>query len=185
MGRLFWKIYWKLSGWKIKGIYPQHIKKAVLVVAPHTSGWDVIVGMAARAAIPIKNAHFLGKKELFDGPFGWFFRWAGGVPVDRTVQKNMVEQVAEMFKGKESFAVALSPEGTRKKVEKLKTGFYHIAKQANVPMILAGLDFAGKQVILSEPFFAGDNQEEDIKKIISFFAPIRGKHPELGLQHLR
>lgn len=153
-------------------------------MAPHTSGWDVVVGMAARAVIPIDNAFFLGKKELFEGTFGWFFHWVGGVPVDRSVHKNMVEQVVKIFNQRNSFVLALSPEGTRKKVDKLKTGFYHIARQAHVPMILAGLDYSLKELVLSEPFYAGEDQESDIKQIIAFFAPIKGKYPENGLQHL-
>ena len=90
-----------------------------------------------------------------------------------------------MFMKKEEFALALSPEGTRKRVDHLRTGFYHIAKNAKVPILMVGLDFANKQMIFSEPFFTTDNEEEDFNRIITFFAPVKGKHPELGLAHLK
>ncbi len=184
ISRFLWKIYWKLSGWSFKGTYPTNISKCVLVVAPHTSNWDVVIGMAARAVIPIKEAYFLGKKELFDGAFGGFFRWLGGVPVDRSGSHNMVDQVVDMFNQREYFALALSPEGTRKKVDRLKTGFYHIARQAGVPMILCGLDFSNKQLVFSEPIYAGNDMQADLNKIITFFADIKGKYPDQGLAHL-
>ena len=132
--KLFWKLYWKLSGWKVNGRWPPDVRKAVIIVGPHTSSWDVVTGMAARSVIPIPHAHYLGKKELFKGPFGWFFRATGGVPVDRDSKNRLVDQVVEEFNIRENFILALSPEGTRKRVDRLKTGFWHIAKQANVPV---------------------------------------------------
>ncbi len=157
----------------------------VILVAPHTSWRDFMLGLAARVKLKIYKAKFLGKKELFDGPFGWYFRWLGGVPVDRFSKHGMVEQVAEMINNNEEFIIALSPEGTRKKVEKLRTGFYHIAKQANVPIQMVGFDFSKKEIILSEPFYVSANEEADFKHIIDFFAPVQGYKPENGLAHLR
>lgn len=180
---LFWKVWWKLNRWKIAGKYPYDIKKMLLIIAPHTSWKDVVVGMAARSVLKAK-IKFLGKKELFDGPFGWLFRWQGGTPVDRFSSHGVVEQVVEKFNSNEKFVLGMAPEGTRKKVDKLRTGFYHIALKANVPVLMVGLDFSKKQVVLSDPFFLTGNEEDDMKKIISFFAPIKGKHPEQGLQHL-
>lgn len=180
----FWKLYWKGLGWKVKGRSPAYLRKCVIAVAPHTSWRDVVIGMAARAGIPLPNTCFLGKKELFDGPFGWFFRWAGGLPVDRSGRKNTVEQVAELFREREELMLGISPEGTRQKVNALKTGFYYMAKQAGVPIVLAGLDFANKELIFSEPFYP-DNETEDFKKIIAFFAPVKGYHPNKGLAHLQ
>lgn len=177
-------IWWKLSGWKITGSFPNHIAKMVIAVGPHTSGWDVVVGLAARHLIPINHSYFLGKKELFDGPFGWFFRMMGGTPVDRSSSHGLVSQVADKFKQHEQFRLAMSPEGTRKKVEKLRTGFYYIAKEANVPILLAGLDFSKKEVILGEMIYPSNNEAEDFKKIVSFFAGVEGKIPEKGLSHL-
>jgi 1-acyl-sn-glycerol-3-phosphate acyltransferase len=183
-GNLFWKTYWKFSGWKVNGVWPPHLTRAIIVVGPHTSSTDVVVGMAARSIVPIPFAHYLGKKELFDGIFGWFFRASGGVPVDRFSKNNMVEQVVAEFKKRENFVLALSPEGTRKKVDRLRTGFWHIAKQAGVPIVMAGLDFAKKELILSPPFFPGNIPDDDLPKLIRFFAPVQGKNPGNGMNHL-
>lgn len=182
--RLIWKWYWHWKGWTVNGSWPKDLYKAVIVVGPHTSSTDVIIGMAARALVPIPNAHYLGKKELFDGPFGWFFRMTGGVAVDRFSKNNMVEQVVEEFRKREKFVLALSPEGTRKKADRLRTGFWHIAKQAGVPIVMAGLDYAKKQVILSPPFFPGERFEDDLPVLINFFTHIKGKYPENGMEHL-
>ena len=93
----------------------------------------------------------------------------------------MVEQVVSQFDAHESFLLVLSPEGTRKKVDRLRTGFYHIAKKANIPILMGGFDFAKKQMIISEPFFASSNEEADFQHIFQFFAPIQGKIPENGI----
>ena len=173
----------KLAGWKVKGIFPNHIPKMVLAVGPHTSAWDVVIGFGARRLIPIDHAYFLGKKELFEGTFGWFFKAMGGTPVDRSSSQGMVAQVADKFAQHDIFRLGMSPEGTRKKVEKLKTGFYHIARQANVPILLVGFDFGKKEVILGDLIYPAD-EAEDFKKILSFFAGVEGKIPELGVKHL-
>ncbi|ULQ56080.1 1-acyl-sn-glycerol-3-phosphate acyltransferase [Flavihumibacter rivuli] len=185
IGKLFWSAYWKSAGWKVIGRWPSELTKAIIIVGPHTSSEDVVVGMAARAVIPIRNAHFLGKKELFDGPFGWFFRMAGGVPVDRSGNKNMVDQVVEIIARKEKFVLALSPEGTRKKVDRLRTGFWHIAHKAGLPLVMAGMDFGKKELVFSEPFMTGESPEIDMPRIIDFFANIEGKVPENDMRHLK
>lgn len=185
MSYLFWKTYWKLTGWTIAGQTPYHIKKAVLIVGPHTSWKDLIVGLAARSVLRMKQIKFLGKKELFVGPMGLFFRWLGGTPVDRAAKKGMVNEVVQLFNAQHELLLALSPEGTRKRVERLRSGFYFIALHAEVPIIMIGLDFENRQVIISEPFHPTGNQELDFEKIFSFYASIKGRHPELGLQHFR
>ncbi len=177
-------LWWKLKGWKIKGAFPDYIPKMVIAVGPHTSGWDVVVGLAVRKLAPVKQTYFLGKKELFDGPFGWFFRAIGGTPVDRFSSHGVVDQVADKFKKHKIFRLAMSPEGTRKKIDKLRTGFYHIARQANVPVLLVGFDFKKREVIFGELIYPSGNEAEDFKKILSFFAGVEGKHPEKGLAHL-
>jgi 1-acyl-sn-glycerol-3-phosphate acyltransferase len=185
MLRLLLRLYWKLSGWKVAGDLPHQYKKMVLVVAPHTSWKDVLVGFAARNELKIYRAKFLGKKELFGGPFGFFFRWLGGIPVDRFSKQGMVEQVAAAFENNETFLLAMAPEGTRKRVDKLRSGFYHIAKAAKVPIQPVGLDFENKKIVLGEILFPGDDEEADFKKIIAFFSGIRGANPEFDLSHLK
>ena len=107
----------------------------------------------------------------------------GGTPVDRSSSQGMVAQVADKFAQHDIFRLGMSPEGTRKKVEKLKTGFYHIARQANVPILLVCFDFGKKEVILCDLIYPAD-EAEDFKKILSFFAGVEGKIPELGVKHL-
>lgn len=183
MFRLFWKIWLRVFGWKFVGTFPQELKKCVIAVAPHTSNWDVVVGMATRSVMPIRGAKFLGKQELFRGILGPFMRWIGGVPVDRSKKSNTVEQVAEACRKSERFILAIAPEGTRKRVDSLKTGFWHMAKAAGIPIVLAGLDYKNKAVVFSEPFHP-QNEAEDFKRIYAFFSGIEGRHPELGLGHL-
>lgn len=184
MLRLLWKIYWKFSGWKVDGRFPYEYNKLLMIVGPHTSSSDVIIGCAARSILNIHHAKFLGKKELFDGPFGWLFRWLGGTPVDRFSNQGMVEQVAALFTKNDKFLLAMAPEGTRKRVDKLRTGFYHIAKAANVPLLMVGLDFENKRLVLSAPFFPGEDEAGDFGEIIRFFSSIQGKNPEFDLRHL-
>ena len=189
MIRLLLKLYWKLSGWKITGRLPSELKKMILVVAPHTSWKDILVGLAVRYELNIDHAKFLGKKELFEGPFGRMFRNLGGIPVDRfgklASKQGVVDQAVCLFNENENFILGISPEGTRKRVEKLKTGFYQIAKNAHIPMVMVGFDFKNKRVVLGEPIFVSDDKEADLKKIITFFSTIEGANPALGLGHLQ
>jgi 1-acyl-sn-glycerol-3-phosphate acyltransferase len=182
--RLLAKIYLRLYGWKAEGHLPFTLKKAVVVVAPHTSGRDVIVCIAFRKALNMDHVKFLGKQELFRPPFGFFFRWLGGIPVDRFHSTHLVDDVVKMFNSRGEFVLGLSPEGTRKKVDRLRTGFYHIARQAGVPIQMVGLDFQKHEMVFAEPFLAGNDEIADLRKITGFFGPVRGRHPELGMAHL-
>ena len=185
MLRFFLNLYWKIFGWKLSGSFPYQYKKIVLAVAPHTHWVDVLLGLAARQAMHIEHAKFLAKKELIVWPLGWILRKMGGTPVDRFAKAGMVDQVVELFNSHETFMLGLSPEGTRKRVDKLRTGFYHIAKKAEVPIVPIGFDYAKKMVVIGEAFFSGDDEEADLKKIIAFYAGIQGKLPELDMRHLK
>ena len=182
--RYFWKLYLKLTGWKAIDDFPHHVKKGIILVAPHTSWIDFLLGLAFRNVLKIKHAKYLGKQELFNGPFGFFFRWTGGTPVDRFSKSGVVDQVVEKFNASEKLFIALSPEGTRKKVDKLRTGFYHMAKKANVPIIMVGLDYSKKELSVSPPFYITENEQADFKNIVEFFASKRGKYPDKDLAHL-
>ncbi len=171
-------------GWTLKGAMPTQYKKYVIAVAPHTSGWDFIIGVLFRKALRLEKAKYLGKKELFEPPFGFLFRWLGGYPVDRSSSNNLVDEVVKVFNQHEEFGIALSPEGTRARVDRLRTGFYNIARKANVPIVMVGLDFENKRCIFSEPFYTTGNMDHDVERILTFFRPIKGKHPEKGLMHL-
>jgi len=169
-----------LSGWKIKGTVPD-LPKMVVAVAPHTSSWDFIIGIMARSAMELKNTRFLGKKELFDGPFGFIFTSLGGVGVDRSSPHGLVNQVVEAFNRQERFILGIAPEGTRKKVDKLRSGFYQMARGAGVPILPVGFDFPTKSVIIGEPLVPGPDMDADLRVLMDFYRKIRGKIPELGL----
>jgi 1-acyl-sn-glycerol-3-phosphate acyltransferase len=185
MFSLFLKLYWKLSGWKVVGRLPDQHKKLVIIVAPHTSWIDILLGFAARKQLNIPDAKFMAKKELFDGPFGSVFKQLGATPVDRSAKHGMVDQAVALFNANEKFILAIAPEGTRKRVDKLRTGFYHIAKAAQVPIQPVGFDFENRKVILGDIIITSDNEEADMKKILSFFTSIQGKNPSLDLRHLK
>ena len=173
-----------ITGWKTVNSIPPGLKKFVLVVAPHTSTWDIIMGFAFRSALKLNHIKFLAKQELFTAPFGFLFRKWGGIPVDRFANNNFVDQVVEMYNENDSFAVALSPEGTRRKVDRLRTGFYHIARKAKVPIIMLALDFENKEFRFSAPFYNSENEDDDLRNIIHFFHTVKGKNPELGMGNL-
>lgn len=170
-------IYFKLLGWKVVGntnFSKDTIKKAVIIAAPHTSWHDFFVGLYLRKVIGLKT-NFIGKKELFKWPLGLYLKAIGGRPIDRTSGQNTVEVIAQLFDYEKEFRLALAPEGTRKKVEQWKTGFYYIAKAANVPIIMFTLDFKNKQNKVSEPFYPTDDMEADFKYIKSFYKGVEGK----------
>ncbi len=169
-------IYFQLMGWKLEGEIEESTKKCVIAVVPHTSWHDFYLGVFVRGVMKSK-LHFIAKKELFIFPFGTYFRWMGGAAIDRTSGQNKVEAIAEIFKDKSVFRLAMSPEGTRKKVEKWRTGFYYIAKTANVPIVMVAFDYATKTVKIAPPFMVSDDFDSDIGVMKSFYKGSIGKVP--------
>ena len=170
-------IYFKLLGWKVVGntnFSNDTIKKSIIIAVPHTSWHDFYIGVLLRKVTGIKT-NFVGKKELFTWPFGYYFRAIGGRALDRTSGQNKVEAIAKLFDETDEFRLTLAPEGTRRKVENWKTGFYYIAKTANVPIIMFTLDFKNKQNKISEPFYPTNNIEDDFKAMKAFFEGAEGK----------
>jgi 1-acyl-sn-glycerol-3-phosphate acyltransferase len=168
----------RLFGWTVTGCLPD-IKKAVIIVAPHTSNWDFIVGVLAMFALSIRVS-FLGKDTLFRPPFGLLFRWLGGFPVDRSSPSGVVEQTVDEFNRATTLALALSPEGTRSRSTRWRTGFYHIAVGAVVPIVPVALDFANKNIRLGQPVEMTGEMEADLAGLESFFANATGLKPELA-----
>lgn len=166
-------------GWQIKGGFDPKIKKCVIIVVPHTSWHDFYIGVFIRRILKIQ-INFIAKAELFRWPFGPYFRWMGGVPLDRTPGQNKVEAIAEIFKEKDEFRLSLAPEGTRKKVLEWKTGYYYIALAANVPIICVAFDYATKSVVIDKPFYPTGNIEADTKVLRSFFKGIVGRKKEFS-----
>ena len=170
-------IYLKLLGWKVVDhthISKNLVKKAIIITVPHTSWHDFYIAILLRSVLDI-DTHFVGKKELFAFPTGWFFRGLGGIPIDRHTKENKVDLIAKLFEGKEEYRMTLAPEGTRKKVGKWRTGFYYIAKKAKVPIIMITLDFENKQNKISKPFYPTDDVEADFKFMHEFFKGVKGK----------
>tara|TARA_B100000929_G_scaffold274502_1_gene247701 strand:+ start:263 stop:799 length:537 start_codon:yes stop_codon:yes gene_type:complete len=178
MRRLAKFILFHILKWKILGD-SKLPKKCVIIVAPHTHWQDIIYAIIIRKVIN-QEINFIGKKELFKFPFGFFFRMMGGKPVDRGSNSNTVEIIAEMFKNNNEFRLGISPEGTRNKVKKWKTGFYYISKTAGVPIISATLNFKDKSTRISEPFYPTNNRQKDFKKLKLFFRGVKGKVEEFS-----
>lgn len=177
--RPFYLLCFKIFGWKVNGRLPGE-KKYICAVAPHTSNWDFVVGVAARSILRIHNAKFLGKSQLFKKPYGWIFRGIGGIPVYRDKSHDMVDQVAAVIKKSDDFILAIAPEGTRKKVTKLRTGFWYIAHAASIPIVPVGLDYGKKEVVIG-PLLYPTDLDKDMNTLTAFYRSIHGKNPELGL----
>lgn len=170
-------IFFRLMGWKIEGTIDKEIKKCILMVVPHTSWHDFYLGIFTRGIIGLKM-NFIGKKELFRFPLGSYFRWMGGEPIDRSGNQNKVEAIAEIFEKKNEFRLAIAPEGTRKKVEKLKSGFYYIALQAGIPIIPVAFNFGEKSVQIGLPNYLTGEYENDLALLVRHFEGVVGKIPK-------
>jgi|SRR5690554_3320466 len=165
----------KTLGWSVHADFPE-VKKYIVIAAPHTSNWDFPLGILAAKALNLK-VHWIGKSSLFRRPFGWFFRAIGGAPVHRGKGADQIKQIADLFSHKDELVIALAPEGTRSKRSHWKTGFWHIARIAEVPITMAYLDFGQKQVGLGGTFYSCDSIEKDFEKIRLFYTGRHGKNP--------
>ncbi|WGK64349.1 1-acyl-sn-glycerol-3-phosphate acyltransferase [Croceiramulus getboli] len=171
-------LYHKVLGWETKGDFKKEtIKKAVIIAVPHTSWHDFYMGVLLRS-IKKTKIHFIAKRELFKWPMGYFFRLMGGAPIDRTPGQNKVQAIAKVFEDKDEFRLTIAPEGTRKKVEELKTGFYYIALEAQVPILMVAFDFGKKEHRISEPLYPSGDLEADLELVHQFFKGAVGKVPK-------
>jgi 1-acyl-sn-glycerol-3-phosphate acyltransferase len=169
------KIMMRLAGWRVDGKLPD-LPKFVLIGAPHTSNWDFVLFLGVIFSLRA-NVRFMGKAELFRFPIGWFFRYCGGVPVDRKKSTGLVEQMVKVSNESEKFILTIAPEGTRHHVQEWKRGFYHIAKSAGIPIVMAVVDGRHKTVRIGQVFHPTDNIEADIKSIQEVFTGVVGIHP--------
>jgi 1-acyl-sn-glycerol-3-phosphate acyltransferase len=165
-----------LFGWRAVGSVPD-LPKYVLVVAPHTSNWDFPVMLALAIALGIK-ATWMGKHTLFRPPLGWLMRALGGLPIDRTARHNVVEQAVESIRRSDRLVLAVLPEGTRKRTNYWKSGFYHIARSADVPIALGFADYRRKIGGIGAVVTLSGDVEADMAGIRDFYAGIAGKRPE-------
>jgi 1-acyl-sn-glycerol-3-phosphate acyltransferase len=165
----------RLSGWHVDGKLPD-IPKYIIIGAPHTSNWDFVLFLGVIFHLKV-NVNYMGKAELFRNPFGWFFYWCGGVPVDRKKSTGLVEQMVKVCEQSDKFILIIAPEGTRHFVTEWKRGFYHIAKTAGIPIVMAKVDGKQKTVRVGQIFQPTEDMEADIKTIQGFFAGLVGLNP--------
>jgi 1-acyl-sn-glycerol-3-phosphate acyltransferase len=167
----------RLAGWKVIGKFPREYRKCVVIEAPHTSMWDFIIGWLGFQVLDIK-ASFLIKKEMFVFPIGGILKRLGGIPVDRGRSNNVVDDLSRRYNASESLVIIITPEGTRKRVDHWKKGFYYIALHAKVPIVMAYLDYGKKEGGVGPVFWPSGNFQEDWKIIEDFYKGKKARHPE-------
>ena len=172
----------RIWGWKIKGDYPHHLDRIVIVPIPHTSNWDFPIGILIRNAEKA-NIKFIAKSSLFKPPFGWIFHALGGVPVERSRRNRFVDSMVEVFEREKRLHTCIAPEGTRKRVDKLKSGFYHIAKGAKAYILPIAFDWGKMTLTWGEAFRPSENIEDDIERLNVFFKGVEGRIPENGYRY--
>lgn len=170
-------IYYKLLGWKTRVSLPD-CDKYIICVAPHTSNWDFVIGELFSGAVGLKSG-FMMKKEWFFWPLGILFRHLGGIPVDRSRKTSLVEQTIETAKQSDTFHLAITPEGTRKRNPNWKKGFYYIALGADLPIILAAYDYREKCVTAEKVIRPSGDIDRDMREIKLYYKQFHGKNPEL------
>jgi 1-acyl-sn-glycerol-3-phosphate acyltransferase len=165
-----------LLGWKPEGRRPA-ARKYVVIAAPHTSNWDLPIMLAVAWVFEVEVA-WLGKHAMFAWPYGWLMRSLGGIPIRRDRSENLVQQLARAFEEAESLAIGVPAEGTRSYVPHWKSGFYHIALAAKVPIVMGYVDYARKRVGFGPELVPTGEVTQDMDKIRSFYSDKAGKHPD-------
>ena len=171
------RLYLKLIGWKIGSTLDPSVRKCVLVAAPHTSNFDYPIALATLYACSVK-VRFLGKKSLFQFPLGILMRATGGIPVDRSKHTNMVEMMVNMFSNYDDLILMIPVEGTRSYVKEWKSGFYHTAIGAGVPIVMGYLDYGKKIAGFGDLFYPTGDYQKDLVEIQNFYRQFTAKHPE-------
>jgi 1-acyl-sn-glycerol-3-phosphate acyltransferase len=174
--RLLAIVLLKLIGWKAVG-RPVEGARFVLIGAPHTSNWDFPLMLMVVLKLRLQ-VFWMGKHTLFPFPVAWFMKWLGGIPVNRSKAQNLVEQTVQQYRDHPQLVVLVPPEGTRAKVKEWKTGFYHIAVNAGVPILMGYVDASKKQAGLADFFYPTGDIEQDMPAIRAFYADKVGLNPE-------
>ena len=172
----FGKTLLKLSGWRLDGELPNQ-GKLMLIAAPHTSNWDFPFAMSAILAMKV-DVRWIGKHTLFRRPFGSFFRFLGGMPVDRTSTKGLVATCVTAFESNDKLIIGMAPEGTRSKVTRWHTGFYHIALGAGVPVVCAAIDYKARTITLGPSIKPSGDLESDFAQILRHYQAFTPRKPE-------
>ena len=173
-GRKTCRAVLRFCGWSFVGQFPD-VPRAVLIAAPHSSWWDGVWGLLLKVGIGA-DVRFMGKQELFHGPLGGVLRRVGGMPIDRGAAKGVVDQMVEQFAHRDAFWLGIAPEGTRKVVKRWRTGFWHIAHDAGVPIVTAYFNYPDKTIGVGPLFHTSDDMEADLARLRRIYAPFRGKH---------
>jgi 1-acyl-sn-glycerol-3-phosphate acyltransferase len=168
----------KVAGWTIEGKLPEHARKSVLIAAPHTSNWDLPMTLMVAFALELRP-RWMGKASIFRWPFGGLMRWLGGIPVDRSQSNNLVASSAQAISDAgEPLQLIVPPEGTRSKTRHWKTGFYYIAQSAQVPIVMAYMDYHTKRSGLGPLFEPTGDADADMASIKAFYRPFKGKNAD-------
>ena len=168
----------KLAGWQVLGHLPEHAKKSVLIAAPHTSNWDLPMTLMVAFALELRP-RWMGKASIFRWPFGGLMRWLGGIAVERSQSNNLVATSAQaIVDAREPLQLIVPPEGTRSKTRHWKTGFFYIAHGAQVPIVMAYMDYANKRSGLGPLFEPTGDVEADMARIKAFYQPFKGKNAD-------
>lgn len=165
-----------ISGWRFEGTMPD-LPKFVAIVAPHTSNWDFFVGVGALFSLGLRIS-FLGKDSIFRGPGRPILRWLGGIAVDRSVSRDRVAEMIDVFRSRERLVIGITPEGTRKKVADWKSGFYHVAKGADVPILPVAFDYSRKTIVFFPPFNPTGDAKADIEFLKGLYRPVMASRPD-------
>ncbi len=163
-------------GWRVVGELP-NLERVLVIGAPHTSNWDFVYAMAAILGLNLK-LRWLGKHTIFKFGVTWFMNWLGGIPVNRGKPESIVENVARLVERDKGIIIGMAPEGTRKKVEKWKTGFLRISTALDCPLFLVGLDFPNKLIVLDQLFYPTGDNDPDIATLKAFYGKYTGKYPD-------
>ena len=167
----------KSMGWKVAGSIPNE-KRILIVAAPHTSNWDFVIGMGALLGLNAK-IRWIGKHTLFKPGISWFFRWLGGIPVNRKNPASLIEDVSNMIKKDRGLMIGVAPEGTRKKINRWKTGFLRIAKTTQSKILFISIDSPSKTIkIASTLFTPTEDKENDLEFVKSYFRNFKGINPD-------
>lgn len=164
----------RLFGWSLVGEFPD-VARAVLIVAPHSSWWDGIWGLLMKVGIGA-DVKFMGKQELFMGPLGGLLRRLGGIPIDRSASRGLVEQMIDQYQQRDAFWLGIAPEGTRKPVQRWKSGFWRIAHDAGVPIVTVSFNYPDRTIVVGPLFHTSDDMDADMLRLRTFYERFRGKH---------
>lgn len=172
--RALCRLVLRVAGWGLAGQFPD-IARLVLIAAPHSSWWDGFWGLLVKVAIGA-DVRFMGKQELFRAPLGGTLRALGGIPIDRGATKGVVDQMVEEFAQRDTLWLGVAPEGTRKAVAHWRSGFWHIAHGAGIPILPVAFHYPTKTIVIGAPLTTSDDMAADVTRLRAFYAPFKGKH---------